>query len=149
MKFIIFCITLLISAPSYSQLIGWTFEQVVKFKGTDYILAQDTDEMYSLEYKREVSTDGPQYMSHFSEFFSFYKSSNKVFKYLFMGAKKEIDIESIIEKNNQKFKVIDKGKKQPDFQWFDETNNTIYQLSITTSIGSNHKYISYFAIGEK
>jgi len=68
---------------------------------------------------------------------------------MYYGAKKESDILAIIESNNQKFKVIDKGKMQSSFIWHDETTNAIYQLEITFSIGNgDYKRINYTAIGK-
>lgn len=152
MKPLFTSIALIISLSSFSQLVGWSFDQVVKLKGTDYKYEiEGTDEefgeRYSITYKKEFYIDGKY--ARATEIFSFRKSSNIVFKYLFMGAKKETDILSIIENNNQKFKVIDKGNKQPDFIWHDEKANVNYQLSVMSSIGNGeYKYINYFAIGE-
>lgn len=154
MKFIITCIALLISLNSFSQLMGWTLEQVVKLKGADYKYAfEGTDEeygdRYNISYKKKYYIEGNTQFNYSEEIFSFRKSSNVVFKYMYYGAKKESDILAIIESNNQKFKVIDKGKMQSDFIWHDEKTGAIYQLEITFSIGNgDYKRINYTAIGK-
>ena len=148
MKLIITCIALMISLSSQSQLIGWSFDQVVKFKGDNYKLTNEDDARYYIEYRKELYIDGPKELTHYTEMFIFRKAANKVYAYMFLGAKKETDIANIIETNNQNFKVIDKGKKQTSFEWHDEKTNTVYVLSLMTDIGTgDYKSISYTARG--
>src|SRR5450432_2464910 len=111
MKFFITAITFMISSSCFSQLIGWTFDQVVKLKGTDYKLKSSTTntgtEIYFVSYDKKLYIDGPKELANYSETFVFKKPSNIVYLYHFSGSKKETDVTALIESNNEKFKVID------------------------------------------
>jgi len=153
MKFFITATALMISSSCFSQLIGWTFDQVVKLKGTEYELKNSTTntgtKIYFVSYEKKLYIDGPKELANYKETFVFKKSSNVVYSYQFLGSKKETDVTALIESNNQKFKVIDKGGKQKDFEWHDEKSNTVYILTLMSDVGNEYKYIAYIAMGQE
>lgn len=148
MKFIlIFVLSMLFSIVSSSQLIGWSFDQVVRLKGSNYKLEKtktdDGEDIYFVKYEFKTYLNGREMiLMDIRETYAFKNSNNKVYSVFFLGAKKESELIEIIEKNNR-FKIIDKGKKQEDFEWLDEANNIIYILSIMNDVGNGYKRVSY------
>lgn len=153
MRLIITCIALMLSPSSFSQLIGWNYDQVVKLKGTNYELKNTTTEggtqIYFLKYYKKLNIDGPEMLGEYTETFVFRKSTNEVYSYLFLGSKKETDVVALIENNNNKYKVIDKGNKQENFEWHDEKSNTVFILNLMSNVGNEYKYIKYIAMGRE
>ena len=72
-----------------------------------------------------------------------YLSPDKVDWYHFVGTKKESEVASIIENNNQKFKSIDKGKEQRGFEWYDEKSKMIYSLTLIGVVINDYRIIVY------
>lgn len=144
---------LFFNTHSFSQLIGWSFDQVVRLKGSNYeMIKTKTDagvDIYFLKYKLQNYINGSEDAYGIRESFGFKKSDNKVYNYFFVGAKKENEITEMIENNNKKFKIIDKGKDQKDFEWADEANNIVYTLSIMTDVGNGYKLVNYIAMNKE
>lgn len=127
-----------------SQLLGWSFDEVIRLKGKDYKTGPSKEGSYFVSYEVKTSiVSGKEYPVGSSETYLFNRITNKVWKYTFAGLKGESDIVEIIEKNNSKFKKIDMGSKQNSFQWIDVQNNVEYTLSIKMQLEDN-KFILYF-----
>lgn len=126
-----------------SQLLGWSFDDVIKLKGKEYKTGPSKEGSYFVSYEVKTSiVDGKEYPVGSGETFLFDSVTNKVWRYVLVGLKSESDIVEIIEKNNSKFKKIDLGSKQNFFQWIDIQNNIEYNLNIEMQFEDN-KFIIY------
>jgi hypothetical protein len=126
-----------------SQLLGWSFNEVIRLKGKDYKSGPSKEGSYFVSYEVRTSiVNGKEYPVGSGETYLFDSITNKVWRYMLVGLKSESDIVEIIEKNNSKFKKIDMGSKQNFFQWIDLQNNVEYTLSIEMQLGDN-KFILY------
>lgn len=144
-----FCLLSLISIlfikVAYSQQLGWTFNEVVKFKGNNYERKNIDANAYNISYDKKILENGKEVID-FTEVYTFNSTTNKVYKYMSIGNKSESEIAEIIEKNNSKFKKIDMGPKQKGFQWIDTENNAEYNLSLFPELNlGEKKYVLYGA----
>lgn len=136
-------ISLFLITSASSQLLGWSFNEVIRLKGKDYKSGPSKEGSYFVSYEVKTSiVNGKEYLVGSGETYLFDSITNKVWKYMFVGLKSESDIVEIIEKNNSKFKKIDIGSKQNFFQWIDLQNNAEYTLSIEMQLEDN-KFIFY------
>ncbi len=126
-----------------SQLLGWSFDDVIKLKGKDYKSGPSKESYYFVRYEIKTSiVNGKEYTVGSGETYIFDSITNKVCTYNLIGLKRESDIIEIIEKNNSKFKKIDMGSKLNFYKWVDLQNNIEYNLSIQMQLEDN-KFIIY------
>lgn len=148
MKLILTCIfAILFKSITFSQFFGWSFDQVVRLKGSNYEMTSSrndkNEDIYSIKYKYQNYVNGKDDGFGIIERYIFKRSDNKVFSFSFIGQKKENEIIEIIETNNKKYKVIDKGKDQEAFEWLDEENSVLYILNFIGIYTSGYKAVSY------
>jgi hypothetical protein len=141
--FTLLIVSLLSINSASSQLLGWTFDEVIRLKGKDYKTGPSKEGSYFVSYEAKTSiVNGKEYPVGSGETYLLKTITNKVWRYVLVGLKSEGDIIEIIEKNNSRFKKVDMGSKQTFYQWIDVQNNTEYTLSIQMQLEDN-KFILY------
>lgn len=97
----------------YTQQLGWSFDDVVRLKGKYYEIGPSKEGSYFVGYKVEKSiVNGKEYPVGSNETYLFDSTTNKVWRYVFTGLKRESDIVDIIEKNNSKYKKLTWGQNK-------------------------------------
>lgn len=141
--FLLVIISLFSIYSAKSQLLGWTFDEVIRLKGKDYKIGPSKKGSYFVSYEIKTSiVNGKERSIGSGETYLFDSITNKVWRYGFSGLKRESDIVEIIERNNAKFKIIDMGSKQNFYQWIDIQSKAEYTLSIMMQLEDN-KFILY------
>jgi hypothetical protein len=141
--YLLFILCVFFYNSGYAQQLGWSFDDVVRLKGEYYKIGPSKEGSYFVSYNVEKSiVNGKEYPVGSNETYLFDLTTNKVWRYVFLGVKREVDIVDIIEKNNTKYKKIDMGSKQNFYQWIDINNNVEYNLNIQIQL-DDCKFILY------